>query len=464
MQQLLNKVKTALEREGVQLKAKRILAAVSGGPDSMCMLYCLNLLKAELGFDLLIAHIEHGMRPVEDPIETRFLLEIAEKLSLRIIVDRLAKDLFSQKGSKEEIMREARYASLKRIAKETQSDMIALGHQMDDQVETFLMRLLRGSGAVGLAAMKIKTDTLLRPLLFVTRKDILEFLKKNDIPFMLDKSNEDRSFLRNRIRLELVPYLMAYQPKLLERLSTTAELLGMESDYLRDVADKWLDENSDVTEFGLRIPVQEFLIQPRIVQFYIFREACIRVLGSTRGLLSRHVLDCIRLISSQKGLKEIHLPRGGRFYKEVEWFCLCKRDITSLGLAEIEIPAPGEYSLGSGKFLQVEILQELKEELSGHGGTAILDGEKVTFPLKIRGVRPGDWFIPLGMKGRKKLQDLFVDLKIPRPQRKEIPLVLSKGRIVWVAGLRIDERFKVDSGTRAFLRLSLKNLEGPSPM
>jgi len=463
MEQVLNKIKTALEEEGVQLQGKRILAAVSGGPDSMCMLYCFNLLKKESDFELIIAHIEHGMRPIEDPDETQFLLKIAESLNLKIIVDRLPKHIFSKKGSKEEIMREARYDSLNKIAVETKSDYIALGHQMDDQVETFLMRLLRGSGAVGLGSMKIKTGILLRPLLFITRKEILKFLETNKIPFVLDKTNEDRSFLRNKIRLELVPYLMTFQPNILERLSITAQLLGMEADYLRDIANKWLDENSDWAEFGLRFSVDNFLRQEKVIQFYILREAFLRVFGSTKGISNRHILDSTRLILNHKGFKEIHLPRGGRFYCEARWVFICGSRITVPRMKEMEISAPGEYPLPIGKLLKVEILKGLREELLGHGNTAVLDGEKVVFPLKVRGFKPGDWFIPFGMKGRKKLQDFFVDLKVPKLEREKIPLVLSGDNIVWVAGYRLDQRFKVDTGTKVFLRLSLKNLEGPFP-
>jgi tRNA(Ile)-lysidine synthase len=462
MEGILKEVKRLLRNQRVDLKGKTILVAVSGGPDSMFLMHLLSRLSPEEGLQLIVAHLEHGMRPKEDPIETEFVHNQAQKLGLKSITRRLDQSIWTQRGSKEELMRIQRLRILKSIASEYGCDYIALGHQMDDQVETFLMRLLRGAGSTGLGGMRVRSGQILRPLLWVAKDEILKCLEENNIPYVSDPTNMDKGILRNRIRLELVPFLKQYQPKILKRISCLAELMANESDYLGMIARQWLEKHSTRNANSVQFNVADFLKEPEIIKTYILKEAYKNLNGSTRGLSYLHIMNALNMINSEKVISEISLPYKTKINKEYGKIFLRKGIDYGIHGYCLEISGPGLYEIPEfGAVISVEILPSPPQGLDCGTNTAHFDFQKVHFPLKVRPPVLGDWFVPLGMGGKKKLQDLFVDLKIPRASRKKWPLILSGDEIIRVAGVRIDDRYKVTKGTGATLRLVLGKKEGP---
>lgn len=460
---LFKRVEAYLLEHKIDLPRKKVLLAVSGGPDSMFLMHYFNWMRPRYQLDLTVAHIEHGMRPDQDPKETAFVEEAAGALGIEMLLGKIDPTVLGQKGSKEELLREERYRLLKEMAYRSGSHFIALGHQMDDQVETLLIRLLRGSGTRGLGSMKVITGTFLRPLLCVKKEEIIDYLEDEGIKYVVDPTNTDVSYLRNKIRMELIPYLKTIQPNLNHVLSRTSEILGIEADYFEVKSHEWLRLKGEISENLIKVPILELKKEHPAIQFHIMRTVYLMMKGSLKRLTNEHIKKLYNLLSQGRSYTKLSLPGNLVFLVEDEILSI-KREYEEEGsFCPIEITGPGRYKLWNlPLLLEVSMLEGGLSQICKDRNKAFLDIEKISFPLKVRTYLPGDWFIPLGMEGKKKLQDFFVDLKIPRNVRKKIPLVLSGERIVWIAGLRIDHSFRVTEKTQNTLLLRLIK-EGPGP-
>ena len=250
-QKILKKVKATISRYEMFQPGDLVVVAVSGGPDSVCLLHILHTLRKELGINLLVAHYDHGLRPGEDASETRFVTSLAESMAVPFETERAKSLLHRRTPSLEEAARNARYRFLEKVRREHDAQKIALAHQLNDQAETVLMRMLRGSGPSGLGGIPpCRDQVIVRPLIEVSRKEVEAYIKARKVSYVVDSSNLQASFLRNRIRLELVPLLEQYQPRLAERLAETAEILRMEDEYLEQIVTAWVDGESDTSPDG----------------------------------------------------------------------------------------------------------------------------------------------------------------------------------------------------------------------
>lgn len=461
---LFKRIESYLLEHKIELSKKRILVAVSGGPDSMFLLHFFEWMKARYQLELIVAHIEHGMRPDQDPKETAFVKEATRALGIEMVLGKVDPIVLEERGSKEELLREERYRLLKEMASNFQCHLIALGHQMDDQAETLLLRLLRGSGTRGLGSMKVRSDIFIRPLLCITRKEVIDYLEHKGIKYVVDPTNEDTSYLRNKIRIELIPYLKTIQPNVVQVLSRTSEVLGIEADYFEAQSYEWLKLKGEVSEDSIKVPIIELQKEHPAIQFHIMRTMYLMMKGSLKRLTNGHIKRIYNLLSRDRSNAKISLPGRLMFVVEDKALSIQKEyPKIETSFYSIEIPGPGIYKLWDlPLLLEVSILEGGNLKILKDKDKAFLDLEKLSFPLKVRTYLPGDWFIPLGMEGKKKLQDFFVDLKIPRNERKRIPVVLSRDRIVWVAGLRIDHTVRVTEKTQNTLLLRLIK-EGPGP-
>jgi tRNA(Ile)-lysidine synthase len=442
----------------------RVVVAVSGGPDSVCLLHLLYDLRDELGIDIVVAHFNHGLRPAEDEDETAFVRGLAESLVLPFETEKAAPALVAD-ASIEEKARKARYRFLEKVRTTRQAQKIALGHSLDDQAETVLMRLLRGSGPSGLAGIPpVRDRIIIRPLIDVPRRDIEDYLKAHHCKYVTDSSNLQTEYLRNKIRLQLMPLLREYQPRLLERLGRTAELLRDENEYMDLLADHWLDEmRSSPGEGHISFLIDDFLQLPLPLRRRVARQAIKRIRKTTRRIHRRHIHAIHNLAQAEKPQGVLHLPKGLVIQKSYD------RLIFSMG-AGIEprsfyyiLEGPGTYPMEEiGKTLTlVEIRKEDLFEPGPSPWTVHLDAGKICYPLVARSPRPGDRFIPLGMKGHKKVKDFFVDLKVPSQVRQATLILFSGDTPIWIAGFRIDDRFKVQPHTKKILQATLGTLQNP---
>lgn len=446
-----------------------VLIGLSGGPDSVCLAVILDKLKEDFNISLSAVYIDHGLRPDETVREREFCEGFCEGHQIHfhyrsIDAEKYAKD----KGlNLQEAARELRYEALEDVAHQIKASCIALGHNADDQAETVLMRLFRGSGRKGLTGIPPLRGKIIRPLIEVERRDIEEFLAgaSNELPlhegqrFMVDSSNLKDKYFRNWIRSSVMSEIKKKNPSVVEDICRTAEIFREEEEYLEVIVTKTLmrliSRKSDSA-------IELFLMPLVTTEIPILRRVLRRAIGATmelRGIKFVHIEDIIKLIKAGKSGDSINLPEEIRVIRGYSIL-----EITAdkpLTLSEYEIEPPCEIML---KELDVVLKAAFDDEGRDPGdgiSSVLLDAGRMTFPLRVRARASGDFFYPLGFGKKKKLQDFFVDEKIPRDARDKVPIVVSGNDIIWVAGHRADERFKVTEGTEKHLRLIMApNLAG----
>lgn len=458
---LADKVKKTLSRHGMTRPGDVVVVAVSGGPDSVCLLHVLHRLSEELRLGVIAAHFDHGWRPGEDEEETELVRGLALSLGVPFETAKMGV-VEARPPSREEAARDARYDFLEGVRARHLASKIAVGHHLHDQSETLLMRLLRGSGVSGLGAIPpVREGRIIRPLIEATKQEIERYLRETGTRYAIDSSNLNPELLRNRVRQELIPLLQKYQPRLIERLGETAALLREESAFLDSLAAEWVGKEGSCLAEGARVPLGTFLELPSALRKRVIRAILGMVKGNTRRIGANHIHAVEELACSPRPQAMLHLPDGLRVRRSYESLSFLSRAPETVRFS---------YSLAEpGTLFIPEIGKTLSVAYRKDGGSmraspwhASLDAEKVRFPLTVRSPRPGDRFIPLGMKGHKKLKDLFVDLKVPDETRRTTPVLTQGEKILWVAGFRLDERVKITPSTRVVLECEIRQAAGKS--
>ncbi len=447
------------------LAGNRLVVAVSGGPDSLAMLHALHRIRDELHLDLHVAHLDHRLRGEDSAADAQFVADASAVLGVECTVD--TQDVLAFKRehrlSLEEAAREARYDFLASVAKREGSDAIVLGHTSDDQVETVLMNIIRGSGLRGLRGMLPKSTrrisgreiTLFRPLLQLSKDDTMGYCQALGISPRVDESNSSREMTRNRIRLELLPMLRDLNPEIdraIERLSQNAvDALAVVDLAVDSVWFQTVKEEGD----HVRIDREGFRRLDAQLRSHLMLRALSQVKGDSIGIERGHVQDATKAVLDSPG-SLIHLPGGLRLAVEQVSACLysgdspdwLERGVPLQGTSPIGVP--GETVLGGWRFT-VERIETSTGAISGKGeegseGVFVERfGSDVDLPsLAVRTREPGDRFQPLGMSGTKKLKDFMIDEKVHSSLRDDVPLVVTSQGIAWVVGWRIAEWAKVD--------------------
>lgn len=453
---IIDKARKTMLKYGLVIPGDRVVVGVSGGPDSVCLLDILYLLRQELDIELVVAHIDHGLRPAEDLEETRFVASLAEARNLPFETEGVHLDPAG--GSLENRARRARYRFFEEVRVRFSAQKIALGHQRNDQAETVLMRLLRGSGMGGLSGIApVRDGKIIRPILELGRPEIKIYLRERGLHFKTDPTNREEKFLRNRIRSVLIPALEEYQPRVIDILAQTADILREDNHYLEVVSGEWLAKRAKVRRNDLvEISVKELLELPLALRKRIIRH-CVNIIAEgLSGVSLRHIAAVHQLAAGRKSQGTVRLPKGlvvARIY-----------DRLSFKKATTEKASDYLYILKkSGRFVLEEVSCTLSMEEMPRGKvsirednpwTACLDAQKIRYPLALRNFRPGDRFVPLGMRGRKKVKDFFIDRKVPNSVRSRLPILLSGGEILWICGMMIDERVKVSTATEKVLKIT----------
>lgn len=455
------KVRHTISRYKMFESGGRVIAAVSGGPDSVCLLDILREIRDDLGIELVVAHFDHGLRPGEDEDETRFVESLAGSLGLPFETGKAGSGMGPGEPSLEEKARHARYGFLEAVKEKFSAQKIAMGHNLNDQAETVIMRLLRGSGLSGLAGIPpCREEEIVRPLIEITRGEIESYIEKRRLEYMTDSSNLETRHLRNRIRFDLLPQLRRYQPRIVELLGQTADIMRRDDECLKAVAEQWvrdMAENKDNRE--VQIPLSAFRELPQGLRNRVIRVVLRMTGGGLRRVSSRHIEAVNRVAMGKRPQAFVNLPNR----------LIAKRlyDHLIITTAGDKVPTDFHYSLkGPGTFrlespgCTISLKETDKRALVYTGisrWTAFLNADKLTYPLIVRNFRPGDRFVPFGMSGHKKLKDFFIDLKIPSEGRARIPVLVCQDNVVWVCGLRIDDRFRVTPGNRKVLKIDISN-------
>ena len=459
---ILETIRQTIKKYSMLAGGDKVLIGLSGGADSVCLLKTLDKLREEYNLDLHAVYVDHGLRPEETPAEAEFAKKTAENCGAGFYAEKIDVLSYCKKEGlgKQEAARTLRYEVYERLAAQIGANRIALGHTADDQVETFFMRLLRGAGRKGLSGIppvrKIKGKTIIRPLIGTSRAAIEEFLRQEGAGFITDPTNFRRDYTRNKIRLDLLPVLKKLNPNLDETILRTAQILAEEERYFEIQVMKGLMmllRNKTGEEIEL------FLVPLESMDTVLLRRTLRKAIELAKGFNKKrtlgfeHIEDMIGLIKKGKPGDRLDLPGPVRAVKKYSTFLISSKPAAHIGTGELD--CPGSISIaGTGLAITASVLESAERGANGKS-VAVLDAGRTGQKLVVRGRKEGDFFYPSGLGGKKKLQDFFVDEKVPRDERDAVPVVLSGDNIVWVAGMRADERFIAREDTKKFLVLTL---------
>ena len=456
---ILSRVKGTIERYQMIAPRDHIGVAVSGGVDSVVLLDILAGLRDTLHISLTILHLNHGIRGKEAKRDQQFVGALSKEYALPCFEKEADVPAYMRERSlsPQEAAREVRYLFFEEAIQAHALDKVAMGQTADDQAETVLMRFLTGGGTRGLKGIPPLRGPYIRPLIEVWREELLEYVQHKGLSFVQDSSNMKTAYLRNRMRHELLPTLREYNPNIKERLLQLAQVLSADESYLEALTDEVVKRIISGDEEA-SIPISQLLSLPQALQSRVLQHAYTQL--TSGGVLEYlHINSILGMIQGRGGSKRLALPKGLWATQVYDTLVLRKGEEIPKGIAEeTELKIPGRTQL-DGFGVEIEaVVTEGRTSPRPDPQEAYLDFNQLTFPLRVRSFRPGDSFISLGMDGRKKIKNLFIDLKIPHSERSKIPLLISGGDICWVAGWRIDERFKIVTETKKTLKLTMKRL------
>ena len=469
------------------LAGRKLLVAVSGGPDSMALLHALWRLGDEHRLTLYGAHLNHLLRGEESDADAKFVADTFRRLGIDYTLDSadVAEYRRRHRLSLEDAARRVRYAFLADAASRHDADAISLGHTADDQAETVLMHIIRGSGLDGLRGMQSldrrqvsgKSVTLFRPLLNSSRAETQAYCDALELQPRIDVSNSSPEFLRNRIRLELVPLLEQLNPSIQPALIRLAKNATQDSEFIRERSD---DVWRDVTQLRRSADGEALILDTlRLVEEHPALQSAVlrRGVGVVGGeAMQRHVLDMMRLMGGAPG-KTLDLPGSLIFATDYGTALIGSADAVGAMFStlptlegEYAVAVPGETDAGAwlvhasvqhyvdGSAV-TDTYRRDSDSRSGHPGKSTtgdaMDMDSVGGSLRIRGRRPGDRFQPLGMEQSKSLREFMIDARIPRRWRDGLPLLVSERGIMCVPGWRIAHWARVTDETRRVLHLSV---------
>lgn len=456
---MLEKVKNFCRRRQLFAAGDTVLAACSGGPDSLALVDILTKLADEFNIRLAVAHLDHMIRGEASAGDERFVASFCASRNLRYFYRKEDVPAYRRRFalSLEEAARAVRYAFLRETAEALGGALIATGHHRDDQAETVLLHLIRGAGSDGISGIKPRGHGIIRPLLSVSRAEIETYCKEAGLKPRMDSTNLDTDYLRNKIRLVLLPEMLKINPSVKEALARSAELIGGERAFVRKSAEAVF---GDVVEDGraLRVHLGKFAPLHRALKREVVRMAVERLNGDARGFGFFHVEEIIRLADSGRTGARIDLPGGAaarRGYGFVEILRSEPRAVCEiLPNWQVELKLEGTTVIPQAN-RRIES-RRLTNYTSPQGSNSIVcDLHRLRLPLFVRLRRAGDRFQPSGMRGTKKLKDFLIDAKVAREERDRILLVCDQAGIVWVCGRRQNETSRAGGHTKEFLYLTI---------
>jgi len=470
MNELVGQILASAAREGLWRSGEHILVAVSGGPDSIALLHILHTLAEQEGLLLTAAHIHHGLREASDE-EAVTVRQYCAALAVPCAYGQLDVRAHQERTGQgtQVAARELRYDFLHATAAQLGASRIALGHHADDQAETVLMRVLRGTGTTGLSGMRMRRRDrgveLIRPLLEIPKAELAAYCREHRLPCVEDESNAERYYVRNALRLDIMPRLETYNPELREALCRLAELAGQEDDWIESQTEHYYERLVKREQRGFSMAREDLLglhiaLQRRLIKLILY------YLSPEQEIVSFARIEAIREASADPSRSTWHTDVGAglRFVREYDRLYWLDQSIHN---ASQGMPYQYEIIRREGRVVVLEtepptIFELATEPATSGEGTptsryeAVFDAQTLRFPLMIRNRRPGDRMAVLGLEGTKKVQDMFVDAKIPPSQRETMPIVCdADGRLLWIPGLRRAAHALVgpESGERVRIRV-----------
>ena len=486
MLQLKKQVADVIREYNLFNKNDRLLIGVSGGPDSAALLslvYNTNRINPPYS-SIFIAHLNHSIRGRESDEDEQFVCTLAEKYDVSLISEKrdIGEIARERKVSLEEAARDERYKFFESAAERVGANVIAVGHNADDNAETILHRIIRGTGITGISGIRpkrkltpISTVSLVRPLLFIWRKDIIAYLKEENLPYRVDSTNIEKDKLRNRIRMELIPHLEEnYNVKIKKSLVTLGETAVQNCDYLEAKSevlfkDVWINQETKAEASAyvdeVVLDIYKLKESPHVLQQMIIKEATVRLNIPLKKLSYKNYKNVLNILNTGKApvnstVKEYLNIRIERNELHLSKNRYCAKE--SLVSSEVEIKVPGDTELVD---MNCRVKTEIREIKDGFLEEFIrnktkyeeaVDLDKISMPLMVRTRRPGDRFWPLGSRGVKKIKKIFIDNKVPVMTRDTVPIITMSGQPIWIMGFRIDDRIRISEETTNLLMIKFE--------
>ena len=453
-----------IKEKNIVKSGDKILVGLSGGPDSVCMLNLLCSIRDEEKIEIAAAHINHMLRGEEADKDEEYSKKLCESLGVRFFSKRIDINKYAlETGKSSELAgREARYDFFNEIINKINFNKIATAHNANDQAETILMRIMRGTGLEGLGGIPVEREgKYIRPILFMKREEVEQYCKENNLNPHIDATNLERIYSRNKVRLDILPYMKNnFNPNIVETINRMALLLQDDNEFIEGEVNKAYKDNCFERENSIVISKNLFNIHSAIVT-RVIRKALFAINKSNYDMEMKNIEDIIEL-SNLGTNKRVDLPKdiyaenvyGDIIIRKKEYIknklsnelTLNKKDILH---NEVIFD---EYIINFDVVNNKDIKQENDELIKN------FDYDKINNVI-IRYRKDGDRITPLGMKGSKKLKDIFIDMKIPKEKRDEIPLIQFNDDISWIVGIKMSDKFKITKETKHILKVSVKRKE-----
>jgi tRNA(Ile)-lysidine synthase len=437
---LILKVKTYIETNDLLVREKPVIVGFSGGSDSISLLYTLNY----LGFNCISAHCNFHLREQESDRDEIFCESFARKLKVEFLKSDFDIVAYSKKQhlSIEMAARELRYEWFEAIRKEYDAQAIAIAHHKDDCIETVLLNLIRGTGIRGLCGIKPKNGFIVRPLICVSRSEIDNFIKEQGLQFVKDSSNDSIEFKRNFVRHRLIPLMKELNPSVNEALIRMSKhIADVETIYLNAIESIKNKLVTQINDSEIHINIKKLQHQPaaktilyEIVQPYGFnREVSENIYASLNGIAGKQFFTSNSKYKLLKDRENLIIYDSKKANIEEYELTENRKDWENL---------PIKLSVEK---ISIDATYKIEKKQT----TGTFDYDKLRFPLVLRKWKQGDWFVPFGMSGNKKLSDYFTDNKININDKEKIWVLCSEDDIIWVVGRRTDNRFRIDKATKS---------------
>lgn len=449
----------------------KILVALSGGPDSICLLNLLFELKEELNIQIAAAHLNHLLRGQDSFDDEEYVINMCRKMGIKCFVKRVDINAYSkqQKLSSEVAGRNVRYDFFDEILEREGFNRIATAHNANDQAETILFRLMRGTGLEGLGGIKVSRDEkIIRPILCLSRKEVEKYVELKQLNPRIDKTNFERIYNRNKIRLDILPYMKEnFNEDIIQTLNRMSLLLQKDNDFLENLAlslyNRYCIEHKDYF-----IIKKEVFKEAEPVVTRLLRHIIVRYSKSSYDFEMKHIYDIFHLSKKNSG-KVIHLPNGicaentyGDIYIKSK---IKKYDINNNNKEEIILDKNSvninevEFSNLNIKLQKINNCQVSNINMKQDDLIKYFDFDKIKSNISIRTRKNGDKIIPMGMVGSKKVKDIFIDMKIPKEERDNIPILCFDDKIAWIIGIRISEEYKLTDKSKNILKVVVQRKE-----
>ena len=439
---ILNRVEAFIEREQLLRVDQKVLVGVSGGADSIVMLHML----LALDYKCIVAHMNFGLRGSASDEDELFVKEFCLRHECEFVSKRVdtKKHAFDKSISIEMAARELRYAWFDSFIRDGKADLLAVGHHLNDSIETTFLNLSRITGVRGVSGISPKRDKLFRPLLCLSKDEVLQYAKENRLAYRIDESNKDIIYKRNLIRHQVIPKFEILEPAFVSNMNKTLSYLRDTSDMLEDFASQWKEQNLVKEDAVWHISFKTVFNKSygRLLLYEALKDF---------GFKNNQVLLIYEAGRNEPGRK-FYSDNYVVYVDRCSWHIVDKNVESERPLYLIIDTVPFELSISDTR---LELLKEKKADsfvFSKVNSEVAFDFDKITFPLIVRKWKLGDWFIPFGMNGRKKISDFLIDSKVSLLDKSNVYVLESGGNVVWIIGYRLDNRFRIDSSTLNVIR------------